>query len=233
MSDILYADPFLKSPDRTRGIPNGANLICAYGVWIEIDWVTEVALLRRRDDVDELWLVLGPYKKLFEDICAGLPSENGHRNDDCLQSGLAYVVPRIGDEIAACRSLLRSLFRDRIHYMQPLQLETPGILDEATFISLTSDLKDEIKAVSEITKKAESEIVKVAHQLQLNPQPSGTDADGWLARCPETNHHLHISASGESFWCGWCKRKGGSEELRAFKKERQVSTGKSGDKSVS
>ncbi len=221
MSDILYADPFLKNINRSKSALKDSVLICTYGVWVEIDTFTEVSLLRRTKAVDELWVVLDPSNALLEKTSSGLVLEKGFRKGDCTNSGLAYVAPRTGDEVTASMRLLRKLFRDRIHYMQPLQLEIPGLLDEAAFIELTGGLQDSMQVVSKSTTEAEPEIVKVAHQLLLNPHPSGTDVDCWLARCPETNHHLHISASGESFWCGWCRRKGGADELHAFNRERQ------------
>ena len=68
----------------------------------------------------------------------------------------------------------------------------------------------------------ETEIILVARELELNPQPTGTGPDYWQATCPMTNHPLYINAAENEFGCGWCKRKGGIKELRAFVKERRA-----------
>jgi hypothetical protein len=63
--------------------------------------------------------------------------------------------------------------------------------------------------------------VLAARECQLNPRPSGTSPTAWIANCPGTNHFLMIGTQDNTFSCGWCKRRGGPEELRAFAAERK------------
>jgi len=57
------------------------------------------------------------------------------------------------------------------------------------------------------------------------PKNSGSPNGGpdyWYATCPGMNHSLEIRASTGEFFCGYCKRKGGAAELRAFVREREA-----------
>ncbi len=77
-------------------------------------------------------------------------------------------------------------------------------------------------ALDEIARQAEEQrppIVVVAEELGLGPSPEGSSPSNWLCRCPETNHSLYLA--GEEFGCGYCRRKGGADELRRFVEERK------------
>lgn len=79
-------------------------------------------------------------------------------------------------------------------------------------------------AVHRATRAAEagapSEIVHTARELGLCPEPSNTAVGYWIANCPGTQHSIELRPSTEEWFCGYCKRKGSSEELRAFRRER-------------
>lgn len=64
------------------------------------------------------------------------------------------------------------------------------------------------------------EIVYVAEELGLYTRPTATSTDHWRATCPGTSHFLKLQASNDLFFCGYCKRGGGIDELRIFVKER-------------
>jgi hypothetical protein len=66
----------------------------------------------------------------------------------------------------------------------------------------------------ELERAAPSRIVQTATELRLGPEPTGGKVGNWLARCPGTNHTIMISSRREEFGCGYCKVKGGPEELR-------------------
>ncbi len=69
---------------------------------------------------------------------------------------------------------------------------------------------------------ADAPILIAARKCRLNPEPSATSSWGWSVRCPGTNHSLMISTKDNTFGCGYCKRQGGPEELRAFAAERKA-----------
>lgn len=65
-----------------------------------------------------------------------------------------------------------------------------------------------------------SRIVAAARTAGLGPEPSAGHEGQWHARCPGTNHNLMLSTSTETFGCGYCRRKGGPQELVAFAARR-------------
>jgi len=69
------------------------------------------------------------------------------------------------------------------------------------------------------TIEHETEIVIVARELGLNPEPSGLGLTLWKAICPSASHGLHISTHRDQFFCGYCSVTGGIDELRQFVKE--------------
>jgi len=54
-----------------------------------------------------------------------------------------------------------------------------------------------------------------------NLRPAGQNTTAWMANCPCGGQHwIMISTESNSFGCGYCRRKGGPEELRRFCEER-------------
>lgn len=132
-----------------------------------------------------------------------------------------YVVEKSNDEFSACLGLLDRFFRARVNYYWPGELISPGIINGPANNALIWNIEHEMEENARKTRESETEIVRVAREMGLSPQPSGTGPGHWMARCPESNHHLYINAETNSFGCGWCKRKGSVEELRAFVVERK------------
>jgi hypothetical protein len=91
------------------------------------------------------------------------------------------------------------------------------------FAGIVGNLQARIDAREQAARSyADAPIVLAARECRLNPEPSGTSPIAWMARCPGTNHSLMIGADTNTWGCGWCKRKGGPEELKAFVVERRT-----------
>lgn len=69
-----------------------------------------------------------------------------------------------------------------------------------------------------------SAVIDKAKLLGLQPEPTGEHPDKWRACCPGTNHPIFISAESDVWFCGWCKKNCGPEELELFDHERRSST---------
>jgi hypothetical protein len=119
-------------------------------------------------------------------------------------------------------SLLEQLFRCYGGFGGPSQFIEAGLVSEADYTALKNRLEDEWQTKADENAQQASEIVETARTLGLGPTPMGSGAGQWEARCPGANHSLYINAETESFGCGYCCRKGGSDELRAFHAARQV-----------
>ena len=212
----FFEDPWLKRTGRSKRLPKDALFACTYDLDINgPDIVQEACFLRRTKTRDELWLV-GLDTFAEGSIVAGNVSPQ-----DIEQVGCAYAVPKEGDDLSACLNLLYRLFSARVGFYWPTGFVAAGIVQESDFNSVVGRLRRELEDNAEQARLRETEIVQVARELGLGPQPTGTGPDYWQARCPRTNHPLYINAAENSFGCGWCCRKGGIEELRAFVKERR------------
>lgn len=135
--------------------------------------------------------------------------------------GCAVSAPITGDKLQACKELLLHRYRSTVGFYWPTDFIKDGMLTESMYHEIIDTIKNELDKQAEIARESKSEIVTVARELGLGPEPTGTGPYSWRARCPKTSHPLYINTESNTFGCGWCKRKGGPGELQAFMKERR------------
>jgi hypothetical protein len=193
----VTVNPWLNQRGTAHRFPQDARFVCEYDLYLGIDTIPEKTFIRRTDDQDELWIATE------------------------LGLGPAVVAPREGNQADAAQNLLGILFRSRVGFAWPSDFVSGWIVDKAAFDLIVSNINGELDDNAEKAQKNLAEIVITARHLGLSPTPGGKTPDHWLARCPETSHHLRIDAAANVFGCGWCKRKGGPGELRAFFEERR------------
>jgi hypothetical protein len=64
-------------------------------------------------------------------------------------------------------------------------------------------------------------LIRYCSDRNLYPEPEGSSPHNWQANCPSDRaHHFYISTHSSTWGCGYCKRKGGLEELKEWMKER-------------
>ncbi len=134
-----------------------------------------------------------------------------------------FTRPRKGSVHSAGKGLLDLFIRGSVGHRWPSRFDEPGIIDEDEFNDIVGIIKEELDQNVRNAEENETEIIKAARELKLSPTPTGTGPFHWRANCPGTNHHLKIQAETYSFGCGYCRRKGGVEELRDFVAERKDS----------
>jgi len=218
-SDIIYADPWLRKGRKDTRLPGDARLACAYELYLVVDWFDEAAFFRRTEKTDELWIGFGDSSPERSDAAGGKAFAGDFEAENLSDIGCVYTVRRKGDERAVCLRLLERLFRARVGFAWPDRYVAPGIVDRSGFENLVGQIEKELKVNREKARSRETEIVRVARKLGLFPQPTGTGPSLWQARCPGTGHPLYINAAVNEFGCGWCRRKGGVKDLRAFVNE--------------
>jgi len=220
-SKEIFADPWLKKATDTANLPEDLVFVCAYDLDIGPDFIEEAAFFRRTETADELWIAAGYVVPMVRAIADGT-APPGDLNVRKLKGiGCAFAVEKGGEERVSCLNLLEHLFRARLGFNWPKGFLDPGMIGESDFNRVVRKIERELEENARQAREAETEIIEVARELGLCPQPAGTGPSFWFARCPERNHPLFIDAAENEFGCGWCKRKGGVEELRAFVKERK------------
>jgi hypothetical protein len=174
--------------------------LCSGAVVTEFDgWPEPLALyLQRIDGADVLW----------QQLRDGHPKPRG-------------AIPSAGDLATGAAALVAAAMRADVVWPFCSGSFRPGLLTEAQFRAAWQAKLDE-KAMLEALAAADCNypILIAARELGLYPQPSGNGPHSWLARCPGTNHMIMVQAKNGEFGCGWCKKRGGVAELRAFVAER-------------
>ena len=220
MSEDIFADPWLKQAEQGSSLPNDALFACAYELYINPFEMVQASFLRRTETRDELWILDDPPLASIREIAAGNASPGDIELGD-VRTGCACAVPRKGEELPACLNLLDLLFHIYVGFCWPSEFVVPGIVNESAFNGLLERIERELEDNTNKARQRETEIIKVARELGLHPRPTGTGPDYWRATCPGTSHPLFIKAAESFFGCGWCKRKGSTQELRAFAEERR------------
>src|SRR5665647_3076401 len=228
LDELVFADPWLKKATKTTSIPDDALFACAYDLHIIVDLVAEAAFFRRTETCDELWIAEGFDLPIVKGIADGNTTPTDFVGKDVFKIGRVFAVPKKGGESSSCMTLLDRLFRAYVGFCSPQGFLAAGIISESAYNNLVKRIEQELEENSRKARETETEIIKVARELGLSPKPTGEGPSHWFARCPGKihgktgNHVLFINAAEDSFGCGWCRRKGGVEELRAFVRERKL-----------
>ena len=221
LDEVVFADPWLKKAEKGRSLPHDVRFACAYELFMQALDFEGAVFLRRTENTDELWIVVGESLPTVRRISDGTASPQDFERGEYFSVGRVFAIKRKGEELTACLKLMELLFRATYGFEHPEKFIAPGIVDKSAYDRLLKRLDDEHEENRRKAREGETEIIKVARELGLFPKPTGTGASHWWANCPATHHSLDIDAAENCFWCGWCKRKGGAEELRAFVKERK------------
>lgn len=95
---------------------------------------------------------------------------------------------------------------------------------EAQWLQARAKARAEGRRAAEAAEAAEaqrpSRILAAARAAGLVPGPVGENQ--WVANCPGAHHSLMLGTRSETFGCGYCKVKGGCEELVAFVARRRA-----------
>jgi len=213
-SDIIYADPWHKKGEKNASLPDDARFACAYQVFESIEFFDHPVFFRRTESADELWT------GVTEALLATGTSPEDYEREKLSSVWCAFAVRRKGEELTACLRLMELFIRAQHDFVSFEKFLVSGIVDKSSYDSLLKRVEDEYEENTRKAQERETEIIKVARELRLFPYPAGTGPDYWRARCPRWRKHpIYINAAMNSFGCGWCKRKGGIEELRAFVQE--------------
>lgn len=220
-SDVFFEDTYLRKGGGSQPVPDDVVFACAYDLHCISDNTEEAAFFRRTPEADELWVVDSFTSEDVGGLADGTVVPSDLTKLDGTIAGKMLAVRSQGSRAEACRNLVELALRCYSGFYFARDFLGAGLVGESEFLAITRTIREEREERTEEAAEKETEIVRVARELGLSPEPAGTGSDHWNARCPETNHRLDISADNNSFGCGWCRCKGHAEELRAFVNERK------------
>ena len=134
--------------------------------------------------------------------------------------GCVAGAPREGTQSKAATRLLDALVRARVAHQFPRPPYLPGLLASNELSDLVRAVIEELKrnalAAEAAQRRQKALIIQVASELGLNPRPAGHNDSAWIADCPRRSHTIMLLPSLNEFGCGYCRRNGDANELRAF-----------------
>ena len=200
MSDHLgyEFDPWIRKSSNRGAPPSDARHIFTHELFIQIDHFEESVFLRRTCEADELWI-----------------------NTDCMSPGRAIWRIPAGSDKTAAKLLFGELTHIRAGFAWPSGLTRSGLLDAMHYAGIVETVKTELDAVANDTASNRTLIVSLAAALGLDPNPDPRRAGLWRARCPGTNHGLILNSDSGDFYCGYCRKSGGTLALERFVQKRE------------
>ena len=230
-NNICFIDPWFQDPKTQRKIPPSARFVMSFKAddngWCDY---AEACFLHRTKRYDELWIARGKHASVDGGSCdvaedVGFIRKLYGRD----VQGLAVRRTSEGTDKDAARGLLEAYFYVITQYVSMRGFIKHGMLVGVDYHRTLDGIEKRRDLFAEAARRqaenTPSALVEAAEELDLCPVPSGTSGHSWYGNCPGTNHRLMISAGSEEFGCGYCRVKGGVEELRAFVAKRREKRG--------
>lgn len=211
----------------TTQLPVSAIPVLVHQMFCQIEWFDQIIWFNRTEERDELWV--------FTDLCTNVEARLvARRSIDRAEALLSFgqkvacsiSVPRSGSLDESLLGLLSAFFSTPAGAVADIERITATAYINKTHVRLILKCIDSYRERKRIqseefsrqARENETEIIRVARELGLDPVPSGDSPTGWIARCPGQSgrYTLQLSAKTGQFGCGYCRVKGGVDELRAF-----------------
>ena len=214
-------------PKERQPFPADAVLVMAHRFFIQVEWFRQFIWFRRTENRDELWSAT----IMEEDLgSAGFPSESIRPESVAMacaeDTSLVFSVSRYGPRDESLVELLCGFLSTGGGSIGSLEsVVATAYISFAQIRLLVQRIemhRAKIAVVkqrnAELASRNETEIVRVARELGLDPVPSGDGPTAWSARCPSQGRRyvLWLSSKSDQFGCPYCQTKGGVDELRAF-----------------
>lgn len=150
---------------------------------------------------------------------------SGEKQDSTLVAGRLFSISGGERSEDLLSEIINALLRARWPYEIAGDCIREGLISSDRWQAALDALDAEHRSCHEKSRRRvavkPSAVINAAQLLGLHPEPTGEHPDKWRASCPGSNHPIFISAEQDKWFCGWCKRHGGPEELDAFARERR------------
>ena len=212
----------------TTKLPDRAIPVLVHQVFCQIEWFDQIIWFNRTKERDELWV--------FTDFCTNVRAHLEARKPiDRADALLAFgqkvaptiSVPRSGSFDESLLGLLSAFFSTPAGAVAGIERITATAYINKAHVRLILGCIDgyrererlQSEEYSRQARDNETEIIHIARELGLHPEPAGNGPVQWYANCPGKGHRLMITTTKDQFGCGYCRVKGGIDELRAFAKK--------------
>ena len=246
--DAMYWQSRIKSDEahidlrgnETQKLPSDAVLVLCHEITHFLLDLYQIIWFKRTEDNDELWVFTEEDAADLVERFKGTAPEKwtamlSKISNTC---SCVYSVPQSHSFEESMIELLANWFVGGAGSPKSAEhLIACGYLSEGQYrllldrVQIFVDRKrKQYEQIVSRTLDRETEIIHVARELGLNPEPTGFGLSQWKAICPNASHGLYISSHGDQFFCGYCSVSGGIDELRRFvkdcKREKEVGTRK-------
>ena len=216
---ITRLDPWRKQPTPGSGAAK-ALFVGGYELDVGVDTISQALFLSRGPDRWELWEV-EPRDAAQLDRLVPFQAACGSQ---VLARDLGGWLVVAGEGQCnpqrAAMELFEALLQSRIHDGAAVGPYVAGLLSvvELEWVVSTFQLKLQWNRDEALVKElAKTSPILEAAMACGNLRPAGQDTTAWMANCPCGGQHwIMISTESIEFGCGYCRRKGGPEELRRF-----------------
>ena len=213
-----------KDAESSAALPEDAVALCAYELFVmAILDMDQIAYIRQTARGDELWMVTE--ETPYENPTRASADEIAKIETLLLnQSRLTMRVLTMTHTDSILRSgmfLLSEYFDAVCGFYSPVKFLAEGLLIKSDYEEINQRQNATIRRNQEVASKQRTKIIEVASELGLQPQAPLLNREIWSAKCPGTGHQLYINARKNEFGCGYCCRKGGPKDLRAFVASRK------------
>lgn len=223
---ITHLDPWMKLGGDDSGMDR-AIFVGRHHVDVGIDTVPEALFLEQSQAGQwRLWVVAAKSDADMVELLRQHASHDPSWRTRVLSKGLAIVGVAQAEVRDVAQGLVGVLHRSRFEYSSSCGPYHGGLLPAEVLEQVGADLHAEIEKNRLAALENVAPIIATAKDLGLNPQPSGHSPNAWVANCPSGGSHtIMISTLGNKFGCGYCRRKGGPDELRQFVEDRKRKRG--------
>jgi hypothetical protein len=222
--EITHLDPWLKQP--VGGEASGrAEFVGRYRLDLGMVTVSETLFLAGGPDGWELWAA---QEESGSDLVPFI-RRVAEQGPGCLAEAMGGGVAVAGSLQASPREAARGLFQVLLQVRHPHSMPCApyqgGLLPAEDLSREVAGFQAELERNRRSAEVAESAalapILEIARRFGLGTTPAGQNPEAWRANCPCGGQHwIMISTGSGQFGCGYCRRKGGPDELRSFCEER-------------
>lgn len=211
----LQLDVWYKQPENLAPVPENAVAACLQDISLgQVDIIPEALFFRRHEGRDELWAAALTHK------AAGKPREE--QLASAYQQGRVAWSASQGTPAESAEVLFRALTAARHGHVWPDAYREGPLITDADHQRIVGELEAEIgRHRREAEAQSQAPVIVMARKLGLRPEPAGVSPSAWYADCPGKAHRLMVSSSSNEFGCGYCRVKGGTNELETLVIQRR------------